>query len=199
MTDPLDELESLLTTAQIEASGKRKVVASRKDWDENYRASFRAPENWAILQQVEIVHVQGNVRTLIGLYDDLRHVKVPRCRKLVRCEERIVGLPFAIEEVSGPHWLPAEAWTLRQQPTSATRELVADLELEMGQLLQAQAAVCLAHLVGGGLQRFCLQADTVFTGLMPRTILTLPAGLDILEGLSTSCKASLWKELNGHT
>ena len=199
MTDPLDELESLLTTAQIEASGKRKVVASKKDWDENYRASFRAPENWAVLQQVEIVHVQGNVRTLIGLYDDLRHVRVPRCRKLVRCEERIVGLPFAIEEVTGPHWLPAEAWTLRQQPTSSTRELVGNLQLEMGQILEASYVMATAHLVGGGLQRFCLQEDTTFVGVMPRTVLHLPAGLDILEGLTTACKANIWKELNGQS
>lgn len=41
MSDILDDLDSLLTGAQIEAAGRKKVVATRRDWDENYRASFR--------------------------------------------------------------------------------------------------------------------------------------------------------------
>ena len=199
MSDILDDLDSLLIGAQIEAAGRKKVVATRRDWDENYRASFRAPENWALHGQAQLIHVEDNVRTLIGLYDDLRHVKVPRCRKLVRCTERREDLPLLLEEVTGSQWLPSEAWTLRHRPTTRSVEFLTDLELDMGQSLVVECVLVVAHLVGGGLQRLCLKEDTMFSGTTPRTMLSLPAGLDILEGLSNQCKINLWKEINAHT
>lgn len=202
MTDPLDDLENLLTTALIEHSNtarERKVLTKHKDFDENYRASFRDPANWLLASQVQLVHVDGPVRTLVGLFDELVHRTVPRCRRLVAAAAKREAFPFKIEEVAGPHWLPAEAWGIRAQPTKRTQDLIWALELDMGQILKADLSVCHAHLLAGGLQRLCLGEDTLFEGTSPRTLLTLPKGLDVLEGLTGGCKKDLWAFLSKET
>ena len=201
MTDPLDDLESLLTSAVIEHGNvirDKKTIRTKKDWDANYRASFRAPENWLLSAQVQLVHVEGAVHTLIGLYDELLHCSVPRCRRLVAASERKEQLVHRVEEVRGDHWLPSHAWTMRHEPTERKLEVLLNLELDLGQSLTAEAVACEAWLVGGGLQRLCLLADTTFEGSTPRTILCLPQGLDILEGMSKESKVEAWETLNGH-
>ena len=102
-----------------------------------------------------------------------------------------------MEHVTGEHWLPAQAWAFRHQPTERKLEILLNLELDMGQSLCAEAVVCEAWLVGGGLQRLCLRADTLFEGNAPRTILSLPAGLDVLEGMSRESKIEAWEIING--
>lgn len=199
MTDELDDLEGLLFHAQIEANNShksRRAINSRRDADTSYRASFTRPENWALSAQVQLIHVEGAVRTLIGLFDELKHSYVPGCRRLVATSTRSGELPFKLEEVTGPHWLPEAAWELRRRPANRTLELAADITLDLGQHLVAQACLLQASLVGGGLQRLCLLADTIFEGNTPRTICSLPAGLDILEGLSQDCKVALWAQIN---
>lgn len=201
MNDPLDDLEALLTFATIEHGNvirDKKTIRTRKDWDANYRASFRQPENWVLKAQCQLVHVEGSVHTLIGLYDELVHVSVPRCRRLVAAVEKREGLEFKMEQVSGEHWLPAKAWHLRHEPTQRKAEVLLNLELDMGQSLVAEAVLCEAWLVGGGLQRLCIKQDTIFEGNTPRTIMTLPEGLDVLEGMSKECKIEAWETINGH-
>ena len=200
MSDSLDDLEALLTTATIEHGNvirDKKTIRTRKDWDANYRASFRAPENWSLCAQVQLVHVEGSVRTLIGLYDELNHISVPRCRRLVIAPKKRASFPFKVEEVTGDHWLPQRAWSLKHEPTHRKLQLVLNLELDMGQSLLAEAVLCTAWLVGGGLQRLCLNQDALFEGNTPRTLLTLPEDLDILEGLSKECKIEIWETING--
>lgn len=200
MTDPLADLEQLLTAATIEHGNvirDKKTIRTKKDWDANYRASFRAPENWRLTAQVQLVHVEGAVNTLIGLFDELLHISVPRCRRLVAASDKREALPFKIEQVSGEHWLPSQAWSMKHQPTERHVEVLLNLELDMGQSLTAEAVVCDAWLFGGGLQRLCLQAETIFEGNAPRTILSLPAGLDVLEGMSRESKIEAWEIING--
>jgi hypothetical protein len=200
MTDPLGDLEDLLNAAVIEHGNTirdKKTIRTRKDWDANYRASFRQPENWILKSQVELIHVEDNIRTLMGLFDELLHVSVPRCRRLVAASTKREGFLFKIEEVTGEHWLPARAWAIRHQPTHRKVQIVLNLELDMGQSLTAEAVLCTAWLVNGGLQRLCLDQDALFEGNVPRTILALPKGLDILEGLSKECKMETWEVLNG--
>ncbi len=199
-TDPLDDLEGLLNKALIEHGNvirDKKSIRTKKDWDANYRASFRAPENWVFKAQVQLVHAGSNIRTLIGLFDEFHHISVPKCRRLVATEEKRAEAPFKIEEVYQDHWLPADTWKHLLQPTEHKVEVILNLELSMGQSLTCEAVLCEAWLVGGGLQRLCLKEDTVFEGSTPRTILCLPAGLDVLEGMSRESKMEAWEVLNG--
>jgi hypothetical protein len=200
MTDPLADLEDLLNHAVIEHGNTirdKKTIRTRKDWDANYRASFKAPENWIFCSQVQLVHVEGSVHTLIGLFDELVHCSVPKCRRLVAATDMKEGAPFHVEQVEGEHWLPRQAWNLRHTPTERKIEILLNLELDMGQSLTAEAVLCEAWLVGGGLQRLCLREDTVFEGNAPRTILSLPQGLDVLEGMSKESKVEAWEAING--
>lgn len=197
--DPLDALfERALVEHGNEVSGKRSLRTAA-DYDANYRQSFTQEANWKLTSQVELVHIEGNIHTLVGLFDEFKHVKVRGCRRLIAASERIVGLPSMSEEVHGDHWLPFERLHIKRQPTEHTKDLCCDLVLDMGQALKAEAVLLHACLVGGGLQRLLLQADTTFEGHTPRTILQLPAGLDVLEGLTKMCKEVVWRTLNERT
>ena len=194
-----DPLEDLLSTALIEHSNTqraRSVISSKKQLDANYRACFTRAENWALRSQVRLVHVEGSVNTLIGLFDELVHVSVPNCRRLTATGQVNEALPQKSEEVTGDHWLPSQTFSFKRQPAERLLSLCADVVLDMGQHLKAEAVVLEARLLGGGLQRLILQADTVFEGSTPRTILQLPAGLDVLEGLLGGCKVLVWRLIN---
>ena len=198
--DPLADLEDLLNHAVIEHGNvirDKKTIRTRKDWDANYRASFKSPENWVFKSQVQLIHAEGNVQTLIGLYDELVHCSVPRCRRLVAASSKREGVEYKVELVTGEHWLPRQAWSFKHIPTERKLEVLLDLELDMGQSLTAELVLCEAWLVGGGLQRLCLKQDTVFEGNAPRTILSLPEGLDVLEGMSKESKVEAWEVING--
>ena len=193
-----DPLEDLLSHALIEHSNTvrgQKALRSGRDLDANYRACFTRAENWALVRQVRLVHVDGPVRTLIGLFDELVHTYVPKCRRLVATAS-VQALPQAMEEVQGAHWLPSQLWEFKRQPSERKLQLPLDLTLDMGQHLTAEAVLCEASLVGGGLQRLCLLEDTTFEGVAPRTILQLPAGLDVLEGVLGGCKVIVWRHIN---
>lgn len=192
-----DPLEDLLSSALIESSNTERSKRSiRTAADLNYRASFTKPENWALRSQVRLYHVEGTVHTLVGLFDELVHSYVPACRRLVAASE-VRSIPQKAETVTGEHWLPGDRLAFKRQPSASTQPLRCDLTLAMGQELLAVDVACVAHLQGGGLQRLCLAEDTIFEGSTPRTILSLPAGLDVLEGMTNACKVDVWGRLNG--
>lgn len=193
-----DPLEDLLSTALIEHSNTargKKLITTYKDFDLNYRASFTQPENWLLRAQVRLIHADRNVLTLIGLFDELVHKTVPGCRRLVATSQVNEALPQRGEEVTGEHWMPSQIFAFKQQPSERKVQIISDLVLDMGQHLTAQTVSCEASLVGGGMQRLCLLEDTVFEGNAPRTILQLPKGLDILEGLLGGCKVLVWRQI----
>lgn len=193
-----DPLEDLLSTALIESANLTKGrhgVRSKADWNDHYRASYTRPDNWALRSQVQLIHVDGTVHTLVGLFDELVHTYIPGCRRLTATTTANEALPRKVEEVKGEHWLPGHTLSFKRQPSERTLELVADLVLDMGQHLRSEAVLCTASLVGGGLQRLCLRQDTLFEGNTPRTVLALPAGLDVLEGVLGGCKVLLWRQI----
>jgi hypothetical protein len=189
----------LLSSALIEHSTvvkHKRAVRSSSDVDANYRACFTRPENWALRSQVRLVHVDDTVRTLIGLFDELVHTYVPACRRLTAASQVNEALPQKSEEVRGPHWMPTELWQFKRQPSERSLYTVLDVTLDMGQHLSASAVLCEARLVGGGLQKLILSENTIFEGHAPRTILSLPTGLDILEGVLGGCKVLIWRRIN---
>lgn len=197
-----DPLEDLLSSALIEHSNtarSKKALGSKHDFDLNYRASFTQPENWLLKAQVRLSHKDENIYTLIGLFDELVHKTVPGCRRLIATSVRNEALEQRAEEVTGDHWLPSQTFSFKRQPTEHKVQIICDLTLDMGQHLAAATVSCEAWLVGGGLQRLCLLEDTVFEGNAPRTILQLPKGLDVLEGLLGGCKVLVWKQIKEET
>ena len=193
----MDALDDLFFHAKVEQNNShrtKRAIGSKREFDTSYRASFRA-ENWQLCAQVQLVHAHENIRTLVGLFDELVHCSVPGCRRLTATTQRNPALGLKMEEVMGAAWLPEVAWKLRQQATERKLELVADLQLDLGQHLHAEAVLCTAWLVGGGLQRLCVTQETRFEGNVPRTILCVPEGLDVLEGLTHECKAALWEQV----
>ena len=108
-------------------------------------------------------------------------------RELVELELRELAVSHTVSELG----------SAKRRLLERHVEVLLNLELDMGQSLIAEAVVCDAWLFGGGLQRLCLQADTIFEGNAPRTILSLPAGLDVLEGMSRESKIEAWEIING--
>ena len=195
-----DLLADLLEAALIEHGNTlrgKKAIRTKADYDNNYRASFTRPENWLLKAQTRLIHAEGNVHTLVGLFDEFKHAYVPRCRRLIAASAVNEALPQTSEEVTGEHWLPSERLSFKRQPTERKVQVVCALSLDMGQHLDAEAVALEAGLVGGGLQRLVLLEDTTFEGSTPRTILSLPAGLDVLEGLTHVCKQAVWREVGG--
>ena len=195
----LDPLEELLSSALIEHSNVvkgRKAISTKHDFNTSYRASFTRPENWKLGAQVRLIHVEGSVHTLVGLFDEFLHSYVPRCRRLVATTATNEALPQRSETVTGEHWLPGEVLSFKRQPSERSVELPLNLVLDMGQHLSGEAILCKAFLVGGGLQRLVLLQDAIFEGNAPRTILSLPEGLDVLEGLLGGCKVLVWRSIN---
>ena len=194
-----DPLEDLLSSALIEhsnATRSKHGARTGRDLEQSYRASFTKPENWIMRSQVRLVHVDGSVHTLVGLFNELVHKSVPGCRRLTAASTLDESLPQKSEEVYGEHWLPGAVLSFKRQPSERTLELVTDLTLDMGQHLAASAVLLSAGLVGGGLQKLVLLQDTIFEGNAPRTILSLPQGLDVLEGLLGGCKVLVWRQIN---
>ena len=193
-----DPLEDLLSSALIEHSNTvkhRKAISSKQDFNDHYRASYTRPENWIMRSQVRLIHVEGAVHTLIGLFDELVHSYIPGCRRLVAAAAVNQALPQQSENVTGRHWIPEQRFEFKRQPSERKLHIALDLTLDMGQHLLAKAVLCEARLVGGGLQRLCLLEDTIFEGATPRTILQLPTGLDVLEGVLGGCKVLIWRQI----
>ena len=194
-----DPLEDLLSTALIEHANTikgRHSLSTRKQLDANYRACFTRAENWALRSQVRLIHVDTTVHTLIGLFDELVHTYVPGCRRLTAASTVNEALPQKSEEVTGPHWIPEQRFEFKRQPSERVLSLIHGITLDMGQHLTARAVHIEARLVGGGLQRLCLLEDTIFEGNTPRTVLQLPEGIDILEGMLGGCKVLVWRAIN---
>lgn len=193
----MNDLDDLLFSAKIEnnnAGRARTSIATRHDL--NYRQCFTRAENWQFTEQVQLINVEGNVQILLGLYDELVHKFVPKCRRLVQSVERIAGANLRTEKISGCAWLPHETWVRKHAIPERKVAGIWDLVLDMGQPLEAQTVQCVAVLAGGGFQTLLLEKETLFAGNTPRTILSLPAGLDVLECLTQECRVALWKELN---
>jgi hypothetical protein len=190
MTDPAwsDPLQDLLTEALSQVKGtKRKVTKSGTP----YGRSFSKPEDWTFHGQVHLVHKGENVETLIGLFDEFLH-SVERGARLLKAATESRDCPRTIEHVNGDHWIPSDRMQVKRETPTMQIELIAPLDLSMGQILHASPVICTAHLSHGGLSLLTLDEVTIFEGNTPREILSLPKGMDVLEGLTEDCKRKVW-------
>lgn len=191
---PEEDLEALLKASVAEAAKRRSdrakpVVASAVS--ERYRMAFTDPKNWTITGQVQLVHRDKNIETLLGLFDEHIHLHSKGTRKLVATQSATDVTP-RIEYVTGAHWL-ADRLERKTSTPENTVEIVEDLLLDMG--VSAPAVIVKVHILSGGISRVCLMATTTFQGIAPRTFLTVAQGVDILEALTKQTKASIWSQI----
>ena len=97
-----------------------------------------------------------------------------------------------IEYVTGDQWI-GEGFHTHREPVERTVMLALPLELDLGQKLMASLP-CLvtAHLSHAGMTYLTLDDAVAFHGRTPREILSLPKGMNVLEGLTQECKQQVW-------
>lgn len=185
--DPFDlsDLEGILLEAKREAEVVRKVNDPRTRWTD--------PDMWQDMGQVQLVYREGSLNVLIGLFNVLHHKRVLGTRKLTFTTVRREETP-PIEYVSGEHWLPSQTMEVKHTPAITIKQAEFKLALDMGVESNYEVPVSI-HLTGGGVSAITLDEATRFDGFTPRTILFLPEGLDILEGLTHDCKKAIWEAI----
>lgn len=187
-----DSLENLLSQALVEQTPpKRRGKFTPGVGRSHEREVFTKPENWYRTGQVQLVHRGSNIDTLLGLFDEFRHVSAQDVRRLVATHDS--PAEFKTEYVTALHWL-GEGFH-QTKPEAPEREIALSLPiiLDMGQTLAA-ALPCFvtAHLSHGGMSYLTLDDATVFHGRTPREMLSLPKGMNILEGLTHECRQRVW-------
>jgi len=183
------DLEDLLSEALLQAgqtTARRPAPGSLAA----SRLAYSDPANWRASGQVAIIHREDNVETLIGLFDEFLHASNKSARKLVATQ--LGTMKPRIEYVAGEHWIGKTIAANKAAPSTKI-EVIEDLILDMG--VSAPAVVCQCSIVGGGIARVVLADATRFEAFTPRTILLLPAGMDVLEGLSRGTKDRIWREV----
>lgn len=192
------ELEDLLTKAlarQTPAKIRRKpsdIITAKElaDADRRMKERFTLPENWERTRTVTLIHTE--TETLLGNFAEYKHKLTTGCRKLIRVSEPAVIGDF--EHVSGDHWLNAMPLSPRKPDGAVAeedREAIVDLHLPELDNVFAPEVMVTAHLLWGGISRVELMDDTRFFSKDKRVQLILPAGLDVLEGMSLDCKLKL--------
>lgn len=204
-----DELENLLSEALVQHSrtrSEKRAGAGSMYVPQHQRARWTDPANWVLTGQVQLVHresirdgvvqnpslvVAQPVITLVGLFDEFNHTSGNGARKLI-ATQRLDVKPPRIEYVTGDSWLGATILETKRKTPDRKVQVVEDIILDMG--VSAPAVVLEIALVGGGISRASLTEATRFEGFTPRTVLLLPQGMDILEGLTRGTKERLWAE-----
>ena len=185
--DPFEDLLSTALAEQIPPKRRGKFTPGTGRGRE--REIFTRPENWYHVGQVQLVH-RGVVDTLLGLFDELRHVSAADARRLLATAE--VRGEIKIEYVTHSHWL-GEGFRAQKVPAERTIMLALPIELDLGQVLMASLPCLLtAHLSHGGMAYLTLDEATAFHGHTPREILSLPKGMNVLEGLTHGCREKVW-------
>lgn len=194
-------LEDLLTRALVKQTAKkvRRLPDDKIDVKElaqaerRLRERFSNPENWEKVRTVTLVHDASD--TLLGNFIEYKH-KLSKgvCRKFIRVEG---PAPVdAIERVQGDNWHAAPLHPHAPDKLEhEEREAMVDLHLPELDNVYAPSTLVLVHLAWGGIARVELMDETRFFSKDRRIQLMLPAGLDVLEGMSLDCKLELRKFL----
>lgn len=196
-----DPLEGLLSEAlahrtppkQRKSMGDRISLGELSAAAKRVREYFTNPENWHMTRHVTLIHKES--QTLLGNFTEYRHNQQKDCRKLLRCEQPAVV--DAIEEVEGDNWhnLPMIGGTDSGTLVAEDREIIIDIHLPEMDHVFAPAVLVTVRLEQGGIRRVELMDETRFFDKAKRVQLILPAGIDVLEGMSFDCRVELRKAL----
>lgn len=157
---------------------------------------YKNPENWEPWSNVTLVYLPTAVGssaypaepTILGFFVCYKHKTVLGARKLIRSPaDPLLG--HETEYVSDP-WYVEEARRYHAQPSTELHFPVAmTISLDDGLRSEGEHVVHVGATRGVGIRRAVL--DSAIRLHFKETILYLPAGLDILDGLATECKMKL--------
>lgn len=149
---------------------------------------YKDPTNWRPWSNVTLVY-KGEIDEILGFFVSYRHKEVVGARKLVRSPaDPLLG--HETEFVTDP-------WYRDGMPKPAHAELSTELHfpvslhilLDDGLASEGEHVVHVGATRGVGIRRAVL--DTAVRLSSKGTILYLPAGLDILDGLAHAAKMKL--------
>jgi len=143
---------------------------------------FVDPDNWRQTRGVTLIH--GPTQTLLGNFWELRHKTVPDARRLVRSEEPI---PVTVLETVDFGVVQLDPMIPAHQALSH-RVLTLDVQLATP-AVAAERVLLRVEYYEQWTARVVLLESTTFAEA--GEILTLPAGVDILPGLTRECKRAV--------
>lgn len=179
-----------------EAQDKKRIVRNATpELLKPIRVSERylLPENWIEGKCIALVH--GDTGTVLGNFRIFHHKYEKTARRLERVSEPTET--SGIERVWGKHWITESRPIPSPERWESSRELfISELVLQDFGVSSIEdmvrIKVCLAH---GGILRVELLDHTQFASPDNRTLLTLPAGTNVLEVMSLESKINLRKEM----
>lgn len=196
--ETMDDLDGELSRLLDAKSRALPLKAKRRDRPtfgiQKLDALYKDPSNWEPWSNVTLVYtpgVEGNIPpepTILGFFVCHRHKTVIGARKLIRSPaDPLLG--HETEFVSDP-WYVEEARRYHAQPSTELHFPVAMvIVLDDGLRSEGEHVVHVGATRGVGIRRAVL--DSAIRLHFKETILYLPAGLDILDGLSQECKVKL--------
>lgn len=149
---------------------------------------YKDPANWTPWSNVTLVH-QAEIDTILGFFISYKHVTVIGARKLVRSPaDPLLG--HEVEYVTDPWYLHnSEERYKAESSTQLHFTLALRIILDDGLASEGEHVLHVGATRGVGIARAVLDKAVRLSG--PRTILYLPAGLDIIDGLARECKMKL--------
>jgi len=194
----LDPLEDLFTEAQLAAAnGRREKKASDpakrnhvSEASKSMHELFALSENWERTRGIALIHRETD--TLLGNFSEYVHRSVKGARKLIREESPITV--SASEYVEGSWWLGPDVKPKAREEWRERRRVIIKVHLpSLG--LFAPLVEVEAHIAFGGIHRVELVEPTQLADEQGKTLVTLPAGVDVLGELSFEAKVNLKREL----
>jgi hypothetical protein len=198
LIDLNDPLEDLFTEAQFAAANGKKVRKAADPAKKNHLDAaaksmhdlFALSENWTRTKGIALIHKESE--TLLGNFSEYLHNTVKGARKLVR-EESPISVS-ASEYVEGSWWLGADVVLKPREEWREKRRAMVKIHLpSLG--LFAPLVEIEAHIAFGGIHRIELVEETQFAAETGKILVTLPAGVNVLEELSWDAKVGIKKEL----
>ena len=196
LSDLDSELTRILDTAKraIPAKGKKR---DRPAGIQRLDSLYKNPENWEPWSNITLVHQsEGKVDTILGFFISYRHRTVIGARKLVHSPaDPILG--HEIEYVTDP-WYVEEAQRRRATPSTEMHFMVTvQIILDDGLRSDGEHILHVGATRGVGIRQAVLDAPARLSS--GDTIMYLPEGLDILDGLARETKIKLKEAFDGQS
>ena len=175
---------------------RRKIPSTEKLQAELLRVKqlYVLPENWSVVRELTLV--DRDTKTLLGHFTEFRHKTDASARKLVRSAEPVLET-CEVEEIAG--WLGGKQQTHIESSTwTEEHEVTADVWLT-DMMVGAPAVALRVCLKFGGIVRLDLVAETQLASAGGNTILTLPAGTNILPNASADTKRTAFNLVKEQT
>ena len=193
INDPLEELflEATLTRKTKKAP-RMSDPALRHALDataKKMKELYTLPENWERKRGIALI--DRETHSLVGNYSEYVHRSIPTTRKLIR-EHGPIPID-ATEQVSG-YLGEALERRLRGNTWESEHRIVADIWLDELMIGMPNAELTVKTRLGV-LVRVELSYDAQLASASGNTIMTLPAGTDVLNHLSSDSKAFLRRQV----